>query len=161
MHVYIQPSEPINVEWTNECRITKYLPHQARKTFYNSYVLPHMDYCSTLWGNANSPERIYKLQRRAARITANCKCRAPSDPLLKQLNWLPRSVYIPFFLFRFQICERKTKKEFVFRSQIWKRKTKKEFVIRFSFTNLKKRRKNGIYTDLPPPECVKCRQSQY
>ena len=32
--------------------------------------LPHMDYCSTLWGNANPPEGIYTLQRRAATIGA-------------------------------------------------------------------------------------------
>ena len=31
------------------CRIKKYLPHQARQTFYHSVILPHMDYCSTLW----------------------------------------------------------------------------------------------------------------
>lgn len=71
------------------CRIKKYLPYQARKTFYNSYILPHMDYCSTLWGNANSSEHIYKLQRRAARIIPDSEYRAPSAPLLKQLNWLP------------------------------------------------------------------------
>ena len=86
-----------------------------------------MDYCSTLWGNANSPERIYKLQRRAARITANCKCRAPSDPLLKQLNWLPRSVYIPFFPFSFSNL-----------------RTKNEKGIRFSFANLKTKNQKGI-----------------
>ena len=33
-------------------RIKKYLPHQARHTFYNSCILPHMYYCSTLWGDA-------------------------------------------------------------------------------------------------------------
>ena len=42
---------------------------------------------STLWGHANSPERMYKLQRRAARIITDYEYRAPSDPLLEQLNW--------------------------------------------------------------------------
>ena len=32
------------------CRINKYLPRQARQTFYHSVILPHMDYCSTLYG---------------------------------------------------------------------------------------------------------------
>ena len=71
------------------CRIKQYLPHKARITFYNSYILPHMDYCSTLWGNATTSYRIYKLQRRAARIITDSEYRAPSDPLLEQLNWLP------------------------------------------------------------------------
>ena len=48
------------------CRIKKYLPHQARQTFYHSFILPHMDYCSTLWGDATAAERIHKLQKRAA-----------------------------------------------------------------------------------------------
>ena len=62
---------------------------QRRKTFYNSYILPHMDYCITLWDNATTSHRIYKLQRRAARIITDSEYRAPSDPLLEQLNWLP------------------------------------------------------------------------
>ena len=59
-----------------------------RKTFYNSYI-PLLDYCTTLWGNATTSERIYKLQRRAAKIITYSEYRAPSDPLLGQLNWLP------------------------------------------------------------------------
>ena len=61
----------------------------SKENFYNSYILPHMDYCSTLWDNAITSDRIYKLQRRAARIRTNSEYRAPSDPLLEQLNWLP------------------------------------------------------------------------
>ena len=71
------------------CRIKRYLPYKASKTFYNSYILPHMYYCSTLWGNATPSDRIYKLQRRAARIITDSEYRALSDPLLEQLNWLP------------------------------------------------------------------------
>ena len=48
-----------------------------------------MDYCSTLWGNATISDRIYKLQRRAATIITDSEYRAPSDPLLEQLNLLP------------------------------------------------------------------------
>ena len=50
------------------CRIKKYLPYQTRQTFYHSFILPHMDYCSTLWGDASAAERIHKLQKRAARV---------------------------------------------------------------------------------------------
>ena len=66
------------------CRIKLYLPYKARKTFYNSYILPHMNYCSTLWGNATTSDRIYTLQTRAARIITDSEYRAPCDPLLEQ-----------------------------------------------------------------------------
>ena len=64
------------------CRIKQYLPYKANKTFLQQ----HMDYCSTLclWGNATTSDRIYKLK-----IIADSEYRAPSDPLLEQLNWLP------------------------------------------------------------------------
>ena len=71
------------------CRMKQYLPYNARKTFYNSYILPHIDYCSTLCGNATTSDRIYTLQRRAARIITDSEYWAASDPLLEQLNWLP------------------------------------------------------------------------
>ena len=67
------------------CGIKQYLPYKAREMFYNSYILPHMDYCSTFWGNATTSDRIYKLQR----TIIYSEYRAPSGPLLEQLNWLP------------------------------------------------------------------------
>ena len=70
------------------CRIKKYLPHQARQTFYHSFILPHMDYCSTLWGDASAAERIHKLQKRAARVITDSPYRTPSAPLFEQLRWL-------------------------------------------------------------------------
>ena len=36
----------------------QYLTYKERKTFYNIYVLPHMDYCGTLWVNATTSDRI-------------------------------------------------------------------------------------------------------
>ena len=59
------------------CRIKKYLPYQARQTFYYSFILPHMDYCSTLWGDASATERIHELQKRAARVITDSPYRTP------------------------------------------------------------------------------------
>ena len=70
------------------CRIKKYLPYQAKQTFYHSFILPHMDYCSTLWGDASAAERIHKLQKRAARVITNSPYRTPSAPLFEQFRWL-------------------------------------------------------------------------
>ncbi len=33
------------------CRIKKYLSIPSRKLFFNAYVLPHLDYCATVWGS--------------------------------------------------------------------------------------------------------------
>ena len=71
------------------CRIKKYLPYQARQTFYHSFILPHMDYCSTLWGDASAAESSHKLQKRATRVITDSPYRTPSAPLFEQqLRWL-------------------------------------------------------------------------
>ena len=70
------------------CRIKKYLPYQARQTFYHSFFLPHMDYCSTLWGDSSAAGRIHMLQKRAARVLTDSPYRTPSAPLFEQLRWL-------------------------------------------------------------------------
>ena len=51
-------------------RIKHYLPITTRKLFFNAYVLPHVDYCCTVWGNisSNLTDSMIKLQKRAARI---------------------------------------------------------------------------------------------
>ena len=43
------------------CRIKSYLSIPIRKMFYNSYILPHLDYCCTVCGNCNA-ELMSKLQ---------------------------------------------------------------------------------------------------
>ena len=70
-------------------RIKDCLPRQTRLTFYNCYILPHLDYCITIWGNASSVIRLYRLQKRAARIITDSEYLAPSAPLMRQLRWLP------------------------------------------------------------------------
>ena len=50
-------------------RIKQYLSIPVRKLFYNAYILPHLDYCCTIWGNstADSINSVIKFQKRAAR----------------------------------------------------------------------------------------------
>ena len=33
-------------------RIKQYINVPTRKLFYNAYILPHLDYCCSIWGNA-------------------------------------------------------------------------------------------------------------
>ena len=43
-------------------RIKQYLSIPIRKLFYNAYILPHLDYCCTIWGNtaADSIDAVVK-----------------------------------------------------------------------------------------------------
>jgi putative component of membrane protein insertase Oxa1/YidC/SpoIIIJ protein YidD len=44
--------------------------HKTRILFYNAYILPHLDYCCSIWGDCSKYllESLLKLQKRAARI---------------------------------------------------------------------------------------------
>ena len=71
-------------------RIKRFLPIQYRKLYYNAYILPCIDYCLTIWGNASKIhlERIHKLQKYAARIILDASPDSPSLPLFSELGWL-------------------------------------------------------------------------
>jgi hypothetical protein len=70
-------------------RIKNYLPHWSRIMFYNAYILPHMDFCITLWGSCSDIARLLKLQKQAARIILNCDVATPSVEMFHKLKWLP------------------------------------------------------------------------
>ena len=51
-------------------RIKKYLNHKTIIMFYNAYILPHLDYCCSIWGDCSKYllESFLKLQKSAAII---------------------------------------------------------------------------------------------
>ena len=51
-----------------------------------SLILPHLQYCILSWGFKS--DRIFKLQKSAARIITCSKYNAHTEPLLKTLNLL-------------------------------------------------------------------------
>ena len=71
-------------------RIKHYLPITTRKLFFNAYVLPHIDYCCTVWGNisSNLTDSMIKLQKRAARIILDKGIDTPSAGMFAELNWM-------------------------------------------------------------------------
>lgn len=71
-------------------RIKQYLSIPIRKLFFNAYILPHLDYCCTIWGNANSElmNTVTKFQKRAARSILDKPIDTPSAELFAQLNWM-------------------------------------------------------------------------
>ena len=42
----------INKNIAQLCIIKPYLPLQIRKLFFDAHILPHMDYCSIVWGGS-------------------------------------------------------------------------------------------------------------
>lgn len=71
-------------------KIKIFLPTHIRQLFYNAYILPYIDYCSSVWGNLskNNSDRIDKLQKRAARIILDCDMSVPSEFMFSSLKWL-------------------------------------------------------------------------
>lgn len=71
-------------------KIRYYLPVSARIAFCNGYILPCIDYCSTIWGGTTKKNinKIAKLQKRAARLVFN-DFSTPSKELFARLKWLP------------------------------------------------------------------------
>ena len=71
-------------------RIKQYLSIPVRKIFFNAYILPHLNYCCTIWGNssANSMDSLIKFQKRAARLILDKDLETPSAELFAELKWL-------------------------------------------------------------------------
>lgn len=72
-------------------RIKYCLNLDSRKLFFNAYILPHLDYCCTIWGSCSLElqNKILKFQKRAARIILDKPFDTPSKELFVQLNWMP------------------------------------------------------------------------
>ncbi|KAL4238884.1 hypothetical protein ACF0H5_003591 [Mactra antiquata] len=71
-------------------RIKQFINIPVRKLFYNAYILPHLEYCCSVWGNCNSSysDILIKFQKRAARIILEKDFDTPSQELFSSLNWM-------------------------------------------------------------------------
>ena len=68
-------------------QIKHFLPIEARKKYVESFIFPHFDYCSVIWGSANV-EKLYKLQKRAGRMIFDLPTKTATEPLFKRLKWM-------------------------------------------------------------------------
>ena len=64
--------------------------HLTRKLYFNAYILPHLDYCNTIWGNCSNEliDKVIKFQKRAARVILDKDLTTPSSELFQQLGWM-------------------------------------------------------------------------
>ena len=65
------------------------LPLKSRKMFYNAFIMPHLQYCVTIWGKSSDVDRISKFQKRAARVILDKGYNVPSTEPFAALNWMP------------------------------------------------------------------------
>ena len=65
------------------------LPQDYTKLLFNAIVKPHFEYCDIVWGNCSAGlfDKVYKLQKRAARILTGASYLDHTEPLFQQLQW--------------------------------------------------------------------------
>ena len=86
-------------------RAKSFVPQNKLIRMYNSLVVPFFTYCSTVWndGNHTNLEKLYKLQKRAARLITCSNYEKRSKTIFKNLKWFPieftlrkREILMPF-----------------------------------------------------------------
>ena len=70
--------------------LSKYVGKQSLNQYYNSYILPIIDFGCMIWGRCSDAHtnRLLKLQKRAARIILQADILTPSKSMFKELRWL-------------------------------------------------------------------------
>ena len=62
------------------------------KRFYNSYILPHFDFCCVIWGNCTYmyyiEEKPAGLQIRLARVIIDCDVYTQSSTMVSDVKWM-------------------------------------------------------------------------
>ena len=71
-------------------KVVYYLTDDMKYMFYNSFILPQLDFCCHIWGkgNGSNVNKIYTLQKRVARIILKKPKQSSSSRLLQVLKWL-------------------------------------------------------------------------
>jgi len=69
---------------------SNFVSRDTQKTLYNSLVLPHFDYCFTVWSNVSTKHiiRLQRLQNRAMRCILRAPPRTHIEDMLKTLKWM-------------------------------------------------------------------------
>ena len=70
-------------------RVSKFLPQKYRTMVYNTLVLPHFDYASTIWSNTCPTyiKSLLQLLARAGRIILRAPKLTPTEQVLRDLKW--------------------------------------------------------------------------
>ena len=72
-------------------RASQFVDSRTRITLYNTLILPHLDYCSTVWsGSLRKCDlvRLQRIQNRAMRVILQCHPRTHILDMLGTLKWM-------------------------------------------------------------------------
>jgi hypothetical protein len=71
-------------------RAGSFVPRETLIEMYNALVWPHFNYCSTIWkdGSCSIIDKLFKLQKRAARVITGDTYDVRSTQILNNLSWL-------------------------------------------------------------------------
>ena len=72
-------------------RAKQFVPQEILLIMYNALVLPHFNYCSTIWcdESVNHVNKLSKLQKRAARVITGYGYDIRSSDIFEELDWIP------------------------------------------------------------------------
>ena len=76
-------------------RVRSFVPVETLQLIFNSLVQPYFNYCCTVWDNWNKtlPEKLQKLQNRAARVVTFSSYDTNADVLIEKLG--QKKIIIP------------------------------------------------------------------
>ena len=70
-------------------KIRRFLPLDQRKLYYNAMIKQQMQYASTVWTSCSveNMQKVFKLQKRAARVILGANTKANGVQLFRKLDW--------------------------------------------------------------------------
>ena len=94
-------------------RAAQFIPTSACITLYNTLILPHLDYCSTVWSPSLCKKDLVKLQRiqnRAMRTILKCHPRTHITDMLDTLQWMSikQRLHYNYCIFLWKIQNKQT-----------------------------------------------------
>jgi len=94
-------------------RAAKFIPSNTRITLFNTLILPHIDYCSTIWSTSIRKLNLSKIQRiqnRAMRIILECHPRTHITDMLDTLKWMSikQRLHYNYCIFLWKIVNKQT-----------------------------------------------------
>ena len=77
-------------------RAKPFLPRHALEKSYNAFVIPNFYCCSAVWydGRISNLTKMFKLQKKVARVITGDPYDIRSSEVFQKLNWLPINIHL-------------------------------------------------------------------
>ena len=79
-------------------RAKPFLLRHALEKMYNAFIIPNFYYCPTVWydDSISNLTKIFKIQKKAARVITGDPYNIRSNVVFQKLNWLPMNIHLQF-----------------------------------------------------------------